>query len=163
MPFTPFHFGPGAAVHALAPRQISFLAFCATNVLVDVEPAYFMLTGQYPLHRFFHSYLGVSFVIVATVAGFRLARWMADRVRITDLFGWQQLRTRGVLLGSALGGYSHVFLDSIMHDDIRPLAPFADTNTLYLWIGLDSLHQWCVAAGVVGLVVVWLRRRPASS
>jgi hypothetical protein len=53
MPFTPFHFGPGALVHSAAPKHISFLAFCDANVLVDVEPLYYMLTGGYPIHRFF--------------------------------------------------------------------------------------------------------------
>lgn len=53
MPITPFHFGPGAAIHALAPKQVSFLAFCVSNILIDIEPLYFMLTDQYPLHRFF--------------------------------------------------------------------------------------------------------------
>jgi hypothetical protein len=38
MPFTPFHFGPGAVVHSAAPKHISFLAFCGANVLVDVDP-----------------------------------------------------------------------------------------------------------------------------
>ena len=52
MPVTPFHFGPGALVHALAPRYVSFLAFCAANVLIDVEPGYYMMVGQFPLHRF---------------------------------------------------------------------------------------------------------------
>lgn len=53
MPFTPFHFGPGAAIHALAPRKVSFIAFVAANVLMDVEPLYYMLTRQDHLHRFF--------------------------------------------------------------------------------------------------------------
>ena len=46
MPITPFHFGPGAALHALAPKHVSFLAFAAANVIIDVEPLYFMLAGQ---------------------------------------------------------------------------------------------------------------------
>ena len=37
MPITPFHFGPGAALHVLAPRHVSFLAFCAANVVIDVK------------------------------------------------------------------------------------------------------------------------------
>lgn len=36
MPITPFHFGPGAALHALAPRHIGFLPFCAANVLIGI-------------------------------------------------------------------------------------------------------------------------------
>ena len=46
MPFTPFHFGPGAALHALAPRHVSFMAFCGTNVLIDVESLVNLVTGR---------------------------------------------------------------------------------------------------------------------
>ena len=64
MPITPFHFGPGAAIHVVAPRHVSFLAFCAANVLIDIEPLYYMLTHQDRLHRFFHTYVGASLVAV---------------------------------------------------------------------------------------------------
>ena len=69
MPFTPFHFGPGAALYAMAPRQLSFLAFCAANVLIDVEPLYYMLTDQYPWHRFFHTYVGATLDAVKYTVG----------------------------------------------------------------------------------------------
>jgi hypothetical protein len=36
MPITPFHFGPAVAVHAVSPKKVSFLAFCASNVLIGV-------------------------------------------------------------------------------------------------------------------------------
>jgi hypothetical protein len=74
MPITPFHFGPGAAVHAAAPRHVSFLSFCAANILMDVEPLYYRLTGQYPLHRFFHIYIGATLVAVVTIGPIELAR-----------------------------------------------------------------------------------------
>ena len=74
MPVTPFHFGPGAAFHALAPRHVSFLAFCAANVLIDIEPLYFILTGQYPVHRFFYTYIGATFIVAITIVLFTLAQ-----------------------------------------------------------------------------------------
>ena len=158
MPFTPFHFGLGSALHSVAPKHVSFLAFCGANVLVDFEPLYYMLTRQYPLHRFFHTYVGVSLVVAATIAAFFTARWVSRMVRLPDLFEWQQLALRGVLVGSALGGYSHIALDSVMHSDIRPLAPFSDANALYLRIGISELHWWCFVAGIVGLVILGFRR-----
>ena len=60
MPFTPFHFGAGALVHAVAPRRISFLAFCAANVLIDVEPLAHMLRREIPVHGFAHSVVGLA-------------------------------------------------------------------------------------------------------
>lgn len=100
MPFTPFHFGPGALLHAVAPRQISFLAFCAANVLIDTEPLYFMLTDQDPLHRFLHTYAGATLMMAATVALFLLALRVAARFRLPDVLGWQGLRRRQVLGGA---------------------------------------------------------------
>jgi membrane-bound metal-dependent hydrolase YbcI (DUF457 family) len=63
------------------------------------------------------------------------------------------------LSASILGAYSHVALDSIMHSDIRPLAPFSNANPLYLVIDIDELHVYCVVAGLVGMIgmgVWWL-------
>jgi len=99
VPVTPFHFGPGAALHAAAPRHVSFLAFCAANVLMDVEPLYYMLSGQFPLHRFFHTYVGATLIAIATIGSFPLARFM----RVPDVLEWRQLRPTQVAIGAALG------------------------------------------------------------
>jgi len=103
MPFTPFHLGPGAVAHAVAPRHVSFLAFCAGNVLIDVEPLYYMVTGQDPLHRFMHTYIGATLAVAATVALFMAALRLSKLVRLPDVFGWQSLKWPPVLVGSATG------------------------------------------------------------
>jgi len=158
MPFTPFHFGPGALMHAVAPRQISFLAFCGANVLIDTEPLYFMLTGQEPLHRFFHTYVGATLVMAATVALFLMALRLGARLRLPDPFGWQALTQRAVLGGAVAGGYSHIVLDSVMHADIRPWAPFSAANALYGWMSIDALQTLCFACAAVAALILALRR-----
>ena len=137
MPITPFHFGPGAAMHAMAPRHISFLAFCAANVLIDVEPGYYMLIGQFPLHRFFHTVPGATLVFAATVLIFLSARMIGA---LPNVLAWKGLTVTQVAIGAALGVYSHLVLDSIMHVDIRPLAPFSDANDLLHVIPIGMLH-----------------------
>lgn len=158
MPFTPFHFGPGALMHAVAPRHVSFLAFCGANVLMDTEPLYFMLTGQEPLHRFFHSYVGATLVMAATAALFLLALRVAARLMLPDPFGWQALTQRAVLGGAAAGSYSHIVLDSVMHADIRPWAPFSAANALYGWMSIDALQTLCLACAAVAALILGLRR-----
>jgi len=158
MPITPFHFGPGAAIHALAPKHVSFLAFCAANVLIDVEPLYFMVTSQYPLHRFFHTYVGASLVVVATFALFVLARWFAARFWLPNPFRWRELGLLPVVLGAAAGSYSHIVLDSLMHQDIAPFAPFSNANPLLQVVSLSTLHWSCLAAGLVALGILGIRR-----
>jgi len=54
-------------LNAVAPKHISFVSFVAANVLIDIEPLYYMLTKQYPLHRFFHTYVGAGLVSIAAV------------------------------------------------------------------------------------------------
>jgi len=158
MPITPFHFGPGAVIHALAPRRVSFIAFCAANVLIDVEPLYFMLTHQYPLHRFFHTYVGALPVALATVLLFYGARRFAARFWLPNPFGWRELGRAPVVLGAFLGSTSHIVLDSIMHNDIRPFAPFSQANPLLMAVTLNTLHLACLLAGVAALIIVLARK-----
>jgi hypothetical protein len=163
VPFTPFHFGPGAALHALAPRRVSFLAFCGANILIDVEPLYFMLTGQDPLHRFFHTVVGATLVAAVTVAIFILAKGLARRVRLPDALEWQGLRAGPVACGAFAGTYSHVVLDSVMHWDMKPFAPFSNANPLLHFVSVDALQWACFGAGLFGAAVLgarhWLRGR----
>ncbi|MCI0354322.1 MAG: hypothetical protein L0099_04665, partial [Acidobacteria bacterium] len=62
MPFTPFHFGPGATVKAMAAQHFSLTVFAFAQVAIDLEPLYFMLRDEDPLHRFFHTYVGATAV-----------------------------------------------------------------------------------------------------
>lgn len=145
-------------MHALAPKQISFLAFCAANVLIDFEPLYFMLTHQYPVHRFFHTYIGASFIVILTTMLFMAARAFANRYWLPNLFKWRELNISSVAMGGFLGSYSHIVFDSFMHSDIRPLAPFSDANPLLKLISLSALHWGCAAAGIFGVVILLLRQ-----
>ena len=156
MPFTPFHFGPGALLHCAAPKHVSFLAFCGANVLVDVEPLYFMLTHQDPIHRFFHTYVGATVAALIVVALFTLIRRFA--MPLLRIFRLENLGVRAVGLGAFAGTYSHVVLDSLMHADMRPFAPFSDANPVLSAISLSALHGFCLFAGVVGIAAVAARR-----
>lgn len=151
MPFTPFHFGPGALLSVVSPSRVSFLAFCAANVLIDVESLYSMLTRQPRIHAFFHTYVGASLAGLAVILIFIPARWIAMRLPDQVIFRWKTLSIAAVGLGAMLGAVSHVALDSIMHADITPLAPFSQANGLYRIISLTSLHWLCVASGVLAL------------
>jgi membrane-bound metal-dependent hydrolase YbcI (DUF457 family) len=157
MPITPFHFGPGAALHALAPRHVSFLAFCAANVVIDVESLYNLVHRREPVHAFLHTYVGATLVVLGLVALF----WALRRAGVTRLL--PSLTLRQVSLGAALGAWSHVVLDSVMHHDIRPLLPFSEANALQGVVDLSTLHQACLASALfaglwMGGRKLWQRR-----
>ena len=173
MPFTPFHFGPGLAAKVVAPSYFSFLVFVFSQVLIDIEPLYFMLNGEWPIHRFFHTYLGAtvigiaSFVFGRPVCGVFLA--IINRsIRFTkDVFieAIRLINPAAALSAAFVGAYSHVALDSVMHSDIRPLAPFTNDNNLLHSITVFELHLYCFVAGIVAAVgmgfwwLVWQEQR----
>lgn len=157
MPITPFHFGPGALVHAVAPRHVSFLSFCAANVLIDFESLYNLIYQRHPVHAFFHTYVGATLVIIAVVLLFLSLRAFASRFWLPNFFRWRGLSSKQVAIGAALGAYSHVVLDSVMHSDIQPLLPFALSNGLLGAIPLSALHLTCLVLGALGGAVVAVR------
>lgn len=158
MPITLFHFGPGAALYAMAPRHVSFLSFIAANILIDVEPLYYMLMHQYPLHRFFHTWIGATLISSATFGLFILARKLASFATTPSWFMWQDLQTTPVAISAVAGSYLHIVLDSIMHSDISPFAPFSEANNLRGIVSLDTLQWSCAGAGLAALVLSGVRR-----
>jgi membrane-bound metal-dependent hydrolase YbcI (DUF457 family) len=163
MPITPFHFGPGAALHAMAPRHVSFIAFCGANVLIDVESLHNMVTRQEQVHAFFHTYVGATLVAAATIALLMASLWIARQVRLPNPWRWQQLGAMPITVGAAAGAYSHVLLDSVMHADITPLMPFSASNVLLGWVSLSTLHWFCLASGAFALVLMGIRRLLADA
>ncbi|MFT3733902.1 MAG: metal-dependent hydrolase [Rhodocyclaceae bacterium] len=153
MPVTPFHFGPGAALQAVAPKHISFIAFCTANVLIDIESLYNLVQHRYPVHAFFHTYVGATIMAMVVTGLFWCCRWLAARYGLPDLFNWRQLRMRQVATGALLGAWSHVVFDGIMHYDVRPFWPFSDVNPFLDFVPLWALHLGCALAGLIGLLV----------
>jgi membrane-bound metal-dependent hydrolase YbcI (DUF457 family) len=160
VPVTPFHFGAGVLFHALAPRRVSFIAFVAANGITDCESIYNVLAGNFPVHRFLHTFVGAAFVTAFTVGLFLASRQLARRVQLPDWFQWQQLSIAAVIAGGALGAVSHIVLDGIMHADMRPFAPWSDANPFLHAIALSTLHWACIIAGITG-VAIWLKTRPS--
>src|SRR5688500_7515306 len=80
MPFTPSHFGIGAALKAAVRRQFSLSVFCFAQVITDCEVLFYMVRGGDQLHGFFHTYIGAGTVGLFSVLAGRplcqqLLRW----------------------------------------------------------------------------------------
>jgi membrane-bound metal-dependent hydrolase YbcI (DUF457 family) len=89
------------------------------------------------------------------------ARWLAMKLPDGSLLSWRRLPLSAIAGGALIGAWSHVLLDSVMHADITPLAPFTQSNGLHLIVSLRTLHLFCVAAGLLGFSW-WLWRRNAQ-
>jgi len=166
MPITPFHLGPGAVVKAAAPRHFSFTVFAFSQALIDLEPiAFFLVTGD-PIHPYLHTYLGASIVFMASwwagrpVGEWAIRLWNAwlSPAQARWLASEPKISATAAALGAFIGAYSHVAIDSIMHADMRPFAPFWGGAP---WLGIVTIEtlQWlCVLAGVIGIAGLALLR-----
>ena len=155
MPITPFHFGPGLFVKSVVPRIFSFRVFILANVIMDLETAYYLVTDQYPLHRFLHTYLGATVVAVGCVLFGRPVCGWATRIwnRIMRSFKIPEtpIAQTALVSGAFIGTYSHILLDSTMHGDVRPFSPFSSSNQLFQVLSCGQLHLVCVVAGILGV------------
>ena len=170
MPFTPFHFGPGFFIKSIASKWFSFRVFILTNIITDLEPLYYILHNQWPAHRFFHTYLGATFIamicaVIANPIFYSMAlvwnilfkNFKVEKVNIPKVT---------LIISALIGTYSHVFLDSFMHRDMIPWYPVSEYNSLLERLGFIEIHFLCVLLGIAGLgiyllVIVYKRVRGA--
>ena len=166
MPVTPFHMGPGLAVKSVAGNHFSVLMFGVAQVAIDIEPGIGMLSGSSTLHGWTHTYLGATVIAAGVLLLARplcvvILKWW-NRELATQRVGWiaspEKIGWPAAAAGAFIGTYSHVALDSLMHLDIRPFAPFSDDNGLLGLVSYSALHVGCAVAGVAG-VAVWLVRQ----
>ena len=166
MPITPFHFGPGAALKAAAPGNFSFTVFAFSQVLIDLEPVTLWIFTGDPAHPVLHTYLGALAVALLSVwPGRRVCEW-ALRVWNSRMSPAQarwlafapSIGLREALTGAFLGAYSHVFIDSFMHGDLYPLAPFSQAGQLVQIVSIETLQWILVGFGVAGLAALALLR-----
>ena len=168
MPITPFHLGPGAAVKAVASRHFSFTVFAFSQVLIDLEPiGFFLFTGD-PVHPYLHTYIGATLVFLASwwlgrpVGEWALRVWNAwlSPAQARWLEYEPKVSTRAAAVGAFIGAYSHVAIDSIMHSDMRPFAPFSQARPWLQIVSIETLQWLCVLAGVIGITgLAYLRWR----
>ena len=167
MPITPFHFGPGVFVKSFLVKRFSLRIFIFTQIVTDLEVVYFIAIDQWHhLHRFFHTYLGATVVAVFCIAlGIPLCKF--------GTYIWNKIFYSSKILdmpityisGSTaafLGSYSHVFLDSIMHQDIQPWTPFNGNNSMLHFLNYEQLHLLCVGMGILGILILKVRIKNSS-
>jgi uncharacterized membrane protein YvlD (DUF360 family) len=157
--------GPGLAIKAVAGARFSVLTFGLAQIVMDIEPLVGMMRGATVLHGATHTYLAAIFIaiVVAVIAPPIcrpiLRRWNRELSLhgLAWLTGAESWSAGPVFTGAFAGTLSHVALDSVMHSDITPLAPWLNSNILLGVVSISSLHLVCVATAVLGFVI-WLVR-----
>src|SRR3989338_227424 len=146
MPFTPFHFGPGIFIKSIFTKKFSLTVFIITQIVIDTEVLWNLFFGDERLHTFFHAYLGSSVAIF-------IVFFMAKLAQTLKLFS---CKSSAIIFSAAIGAWSHVFLDSLMHSDITPWYPWTSQNFMLNQISLSSLHMGCLIAGGIGIAIWFL-------
>lgn len=168
MPVTPFHLIAVTPIKAIAPRQFSWSVFALTNIVIDLEPISVFLITLEPRHLFFHTIIGASLVAAfcATIG----KSWCESAIKVWN----EEIRAKpeekwlksdpsiskfSAWFSALIGGWSHLLLDSFMHDDIRPLHPFTDANVLLGKVSIGELHAICLSAGIIGIIFLVIKAK----
>ena len=135
MPVTPFHLLPAGVVYFLFYRRLHGLAFFLAAVLIDIEPALYLVLGfpegSFPLlldgyvpmsfHAFTHNPFGILFIVAPLVA--ILARFLELGkplwLKIFPDAEWINYSWKLVYFSAVLGCFLHLGWDTTMHGDIN--------------------------------------------
>src|SRR5207237_5907673 len=111
MPATPFHFGPGLLIKAVAPQQFSVAAYSVAQVVIDIESGYHLLRGDYPVHRQAHTFfLGGLIGLLCGLVVSRIGRWLArPRDIVPEALGAESRMPLAVGSGVCVGIRHSVF------------------------------------------------------
>jgi len=147
--------GPGLLIKSLLQSSFSLMVFGWTQIIMDIQPLVAMVSGVGKLHGFTHTYVGATLIaFFSAVTGKYLAQWAL--VTIFSIAPVIVIRWWVALLSAVIGAYSHVVLDSIMHNDVQPLLPLSDTNALLGFISVSALHKVCLYSGVIGAAMYFV-------
>jgi len=156
MPFTPFHMGPGILIKSLLGGSFSLMIFGWSQIIIDLQPLYVLIQGEGRLHGFSHTYFGAAIVtVVAALSG----KWLSEfGLFLLGINPTRDLKISWLVVfaSSFIGSFSHVFIDSIMHGDVRPFFPITDNNMFLQLVSSGMLHILCLASGVIGGIIYFI-------
>jgi hypothetical protein len=156
MPFTPFHMGPGILIKAILQGSFSLMVFGWAQIIMDIQPLVVLVTGYGNLHGFSHTYIGATLLaLLSALSGKYLSEiglkilYISKKENPIDVKWWVSF------LSAFLGTYTHVVLDSIMHNDVVPYYPLSQENGLLGLITVPQLHQLCIYSILLGSIMYY--------
>ena len=169
MPITPFHIIAGFAVKSIFNKHFSWSIFALTNIIIDVEVIYYILTIGEASHKFFHTLIGSTIVALScAIIGIpiceRLLKFWNKNLqneKSLEKLKWLSTDTNisvvSSFTGAFVGAYSHIILDSLMHFDVKPFEPLFDKTFVGIFSS-DLLHISLVGLFVFGLIVFFVKK-----
>ena len=158
MPLTPFHLGPALLFGLVFFSFLDFPTFLLANVIVDFEPLTVMfLRLDYPLHGFFHSFLGGTLVaLLLSAVMTKIRKYFSPLLSSFKLE--KKASFKSILAASLSGIYIHILLDSQMHMDIQPFYPLSLNPFLNRTASsILAIHIFCLLSFIAGLIAYGIR------
>jgi len=160
MPFTPIHMGPGILIKSLLQGSFSLMVFGWTQIVMDIQPLFVMISGEGHLHGFTHTYLGAILIaIFSALSGKYLSELGLKLLGIYETSKEKQTINIAwwvCFVSAFVGSFSHILLDSIMHADVEPFFPLQSVNHLLGIISISMLHKLCLYSGMLGGVIYYV-------
>ncbi len=158
MPFTPFHFGPGLLISLTFLSFIDIPTFLIASVIIDIEPFLVLIFHlNYPLHGFFHSFLG-GFIVAALLSMVmsKIRRYFTPLITFFKIE--QSISFKKILFSSICGIFLHILLDSPIYMDIRPFFPF-EFNPFFRSTVMPGLIEYIICVWCfIGAILVYIIR-----
>jgi len=167
MPITPFHLGPALLFGLVLSRAFYLPALLVASVIPDLEPFYVMYfhVSGYPLHGFFHSYLGSSIFAFSVTLIVYPFRGLLDRIMAAFHIP-QKSSFKKILFTSFVGVYLHVFLDSFLYEEMMPFYPLQGNpfiNILSFYDSYRVVYGFCSITAILGVIVYFYKIRQAKT
>lgn len=156
MPLTPFHWGPSSWIGLALFKIFDFSTLLVASVIVDIEPFCILLFNlNYPLHGFWHSFLGGSILAILIAVILYLLR--AKIKKIMAIFKLAQDSSfKKILWTSFFGVYFHILLDSFIHRDVKLFYPL-ETNPFFGLFSPQQIYLFCGLSFFLGILFYLFR------
>ena len=141
--------GPGLLVKVLLQGSFSLMVFGWTQIVMDIQPLIAILTGEGHLHGFSHTYIGAALIGIGSALTGKYAAEFG--LRFIGQFHYLPISWPVAIISAFIASFSHVLLDSVMHADVEPFAPFILNNPFLGILSIETLHKLCLYSGLLGI------------
>ena len=159
MPLTPFHLGPGLLIGEVFEKRINMISILLASILIDVRAIFccFFIECTGRFHGPLHTIIGAT--VIALLIAIMVWSLKIQLKKFTDVFKIKNsYSSSSIILGSFIGTWLHIILDSFMHSDIIPFWPIK-SNLLLGMISNGTNYLLCTIALIIGLIVYFYRIR----
>ena len=141
------------------------MVFGWAQIIMDIQPLVVLLTGEGHLHGFSHTYIGATLIGIGSALTGKYAAEFG--LRFIGEARYLSISWPVTIISAFIGTFSHVLLDSVMHADVEPFAPFTPNNPFIGLLSIEALHKLCLYSGLLGVglyfaVSHWLGRHNPS-